>query len=417
MDWLIIDAHNDTMMKMFDAKTFEIIADISLPTSFAIDLPKMEAGNVSVAVFAAYSDDYGDLSVNMATLNASIMALRETARRNPERFKLVSRADEVEQGLLSGHRMGIQSIEGAYAFNESNLETLMTQYADVGVKLIAPVWNHSNPLGEGTLEAFASGEKSPKGLTALGQRFIQLMDRHQMMVDVSHMSEAMFWDVVAASKRPLIASHSGASAIMSHVRNLTDEQLKAIAQSDGVACVVFCRYFIGDEHADVEVLVDHIHHMINVAGEDHVGLGSDFDGATMPVGLNDISMMGRISEALIKRGLSENAIRKVMGENLLRLIRSFSSKGDTTFPLKNKPLLEEGVVSVLLTSDEQLRLKGGKPCCLVDGQPILPDFDPSTNRLFIDCSNLVQGVPRIVTLAFLDEMGKRFFATEVYSFK
>ena len=151
------------------------------------------------------------------------------------------------------------------------------------------------------------------------------MDRLGMVVDVSHLSEAGFWDVVEVSKRPIIASHSNSKSLCSHPRNLTDDQAKAIAKKGGVIGVNFAGYFLGEGRRSLTGVIDHIDHLCTVVSPEHVGLGSDFDGLPfeqLPDELKDVSGLPKIAEGLAARGYSEQVIKGIMGENLLRTIRS-----------------------------------------------------------------------------------------------
>lgn len=317
---ITIDAHNDTLMKIIDPQEWSFKNNIGEATDFHIDLDKMTQGETNVALFAAYTDDMGDPDLSNSYLLAMMSALDEIARRNPERFVKVKTVSELKGGLAAGKRLAIQTIEGGYALTEVNAKALLEQYLDIGVRMMTLVWDHSNHLGEGTLKRIKDGGATAGGLTALGKKVVGWMEELGMIVDVSHMDEETFWSTVAVTRKPLVASHSGAHAVLPHVRNLKDEQLKAVADSGGVICAVFCRYFIGDETSGVDTLLDHIEHMVKVAGENHVGLGSDFDGATMPVDLPDISHMQLVAKGLATRGYSEEAIDKIMGGNLLRVI-------------------------------------------------------------------------------------------------
>lgn len=318
---ITIDAHNDTLMKIIDPKDWSFKNNIGLPTPFNIDLVKMEKGQTNVAIFAAYTDDLGDSDLSNSYLLAMMVALEKTVELNAKRLTKAKTYQELHLALLSGKRVAIQSVEGGYALNESNAKALLEQYYDVGVRMMTLVWDHSNALGEGTLKKHKSGEETAGGLTQLGVKVIGSMEEMGMIVDVSHMDEETFWSTVKVSRKPLVASHSGAYAVLPHVRNLKDEQIKAVAASGGVVNVIFCRFFIGDETSGVDALLDHIEHVFNVAGEDCVGLGSDFDGATMPVDLLDVSHMQRVAEGLMLRGYSAESIDKIMGLNMLRILK------------------------------------------------------------------------------------------------
>lgn len=317
---ITIDAHNDTLMKVIDPDTWTFSTNIGYSTSFQLDLSKMVEGELDVACFAAYTDDLGHPNRSNGYLLAMMHALDQTADMNRDRMAKVMSVEGLREALSTGKRCAIQTIEGGYGFDEANAEVLLRQFFDAGVRMLAPVWNYSNLLGEGTLKQYKDGVASSGGLTVLGKKFVGWMEALGMIVDVSHMDEATFWSTVDVAKKPLVASHSGAYAVRPHVRNLKDDQLRAVAGSGGVVCVVFCRGFIGDDTAGVEALLDHIEHVIKVAGVDSVGLGSDFDGARMPVDLPDASHVQLIADGLLTRGYSEDVVDKVMGGNMLRVL-------------------------------------------------------------------------------------------------
>lgn len=331
---IIIDTHNDTMMKAVDQVTQEPCINIGDETEFDIDISKMEKGKVNIAYFAAFTEDYGSLETNNHRILASLNALFQVEKLNSNRFAVAKNYDQMMLEIERGKRLGVPTIEGAYSIAVDNMKGLLVQYADLYVKAIAPVWNHSNALGEGTYSKFADDSDSKGGLTSLGEEFVEQMDELNLMVDVSHMNERTFWDVIKYTKRPVIASHSGAANIKPHLRNLKDEQLSAIKETGGVVNVVFCRYFLGDENAGISELLDHIEYIVSIIGDEHVGLGSDFDGATMPVGLDDISKVPELISGLRERNFTDEAISNIMGNNNLRLLKAFDRKNTDRENLK-----------------------------------------------------------------------------------
>lgn len=317
---ITIDAHNDTLMKITCEQTGECTEDLGKLTQLDVDLVKMVSGDVNVAMFAAFTEDFSNTYLNNNRLLAMMRVLEQTAAQNSEVMTKVNTKEELINALSANKHMAIQTIEGAYGIDASNYKALLRQYSDLGVRMITLVWNHSNALGEGMLKTTVDGIPTQGGLTTLGKQVVAEMEQLDIFVDVSHMDEETFWSTFNTATKPLIASHSGAYALKAHARNLKDDQLKAIAETGGVINVVFCQYFLGDEIADVEVLLDHIHHIVQVAGIDHVGLGSDFDGATMPNGLNDMSDVPLIAKGLLRRGYDEAAVNQIMGGNMFRLL-------------------------------------------------------------------------------------------------
>ncbi len=328
---ITIDAHNDTLLKLVNPETRTLKAHLSDQTPFHIDLEKMLTGNVNAACFAAFTDDLGGAHPSNSAIASLVAALEETIAHSNGKLVKAYTFSTLQDAVAHHIPVAIQTIEGAYGVDEVNAIPLLQQYHDWGVKAITLVWNHSNALGNGTLKTTYLGEAVTHGLTALGKRFIAEMHRLKMLVDVSHMDERTFWDVIDHASFPIIASHSGAYQIHPHIRNLKDDQIKAIAATGGIVHVVFCRYFIGDESADCDVLIDHISHMIELVGDRHVGLGSDFDGATMPVNLPDMSHIQLIATKLQEKGYSQETIDRVMGGNLYRLLESLDSDFSSVF--------------------------------------------------------------------------------------
>jgi membrane dipeptidase len=183
-----------------------------------------------------------------------------------------------------------------------------------GVRMASLTWNQANPLADGARETHHGG------LTPLGRRVVERMQALGMIVDVSHLSTAAFWEVLAATRGPIIASHSDAAAIRNVRRNLTDEQLRALASRGGVVGINFYPDFLGAP--TLEQVVAHIDHMVQVMGEDAVALGSDFDGIeTVPRGLEDVSKLPNLTRALLSHGYAPARVRKILGGNALRVFR------------------------------------------------------------------------------------------------
>jgi len=183
--------------------------------------------------------------------------------------------------------------------------------------MLGLTWNGRNELADGVGERETGG-----GLTRLGREAVGEMDRLGMAVDVSHLSEAGFWDVISLAQRPPLASHANCAALCAHPRNLDDRQIRALSEKGGIVCLTFCPSFVDPEHATRERLIDHIVHAASLAGAQAVGLGSDFDGIedTIP-GLENPSCFPGLAGALLKRGFTPGEVRGIMGENLVRYLR------------------------------------------------------------------------------------------------
>lgn len=326
---LIIDTHNDTVLKIIDKDTWLPKINIAGKTSFMVDLPKLQAGGVDIATFASYTPGFalsgGGQDFNQANsrLLALINAVRWTIAQNSKTTFAVLSASDLDTAAESSKTGILASIEGAYSFSAENAVELLRQYNDLGIRMLAPVWSNSNALGEGVNEKYKDGTLSSGGLTLTGQAVIAEMNRLGMLVDVSHMNEETFWDTLEMSDIPVIASHSSVYSLCRNVRNLKDSQIDAIAADGGVIQVNFYTHFLSSDpdSVDVDTLVDHIDYIVRRVGIDHVGLGSDFDGAEMPDGLKDASMLPNVTRELVSRGYSETDVGKILGGNTARLMR------------------------------------------------------------------------------------------------
>jgi len=352
---LILDGHIDTPQRMLDGKV-----DISarLPDGH-VDVPRMKAGGLSAAFFSIWVDNtYGRGTAYKRAL-ALIAAVRRLADTAVD-VELATTADEVRAAAGRGHVAALMGVEGGHAI-ENSLEKLDTLYAR-GVRYMTLTWNNGNDWAGASMDPRRSG-----GLTDFGRQVVRRMEALGMLVDVSHVSDSTFWDVLAVATRPVIASHSACRALASHPRNLTDAQLRAIAKNGGVVGINFFPVFLDDHFraqyaevnrrlrpefdsirarypgqpglADFEIdkfrgqhlagldipdigrLLDHIDHAVQVMGVDHVGLGSDFDGiSVLPRPMKDATSLPLIAEGLRARGYSDSDVRKILGENFLRLL-------------------------------------------------------------------------------------------------
>jgi len=183
--------------------------------------------------------------------------------------------------------------------------------------MISLTWNWRTPFADGL-----AAKRSESKLTDLGVEALQEMDHLGIVFDVSHLCDSCFWDVVDVKKGPFIASHSNCRAVCDHPRNLTDDMIRALADHGGVMGMNFAPAFVDKEKATVAKLVDHIDHVVDIVGASHVGLGSDFDGiGSTPEGLEDATKMPNITRELVGRGYSDEDIKKILGENHLRVFK------------------------------------------------------------------------------------------------
>ena len=292
------------------------------------DLVKMNKGGVDgvfLIVYVAqkqrtaegYKQAYDEAMVKFNAIH------RLAEQMYPGRCQLATKPDEVERIAKSGKRVIMIGIENGYPIGKdlSNVEN----FYKLGARYITLSHNGHNDICDSASPRAELGdsEAEHKGLSEFGKKVVAEMNRLGIMADVSHISVESFWDLIEVSKAPIIASHSGCRALTDHPRNLYDEQLKALAKKGGVIQIVAYKGFIKDSsgRADVKTYVDHIDHAVKVAGIEHVGIGSDFDGGGGVPGFNDHSEALNVTVELLRRGYSEKDIRKIWGGNFLRVWR------------------------------------------------------------------------------------------------
>jgi membrane dipeptidase len=319
---IVIDAHCDTMLGIAG----QGFRPSSSPRDFFtrndsghIDLPRLKEGGVTCQVMALFvGAQFKPTRAARCTLELldSLYSLLDQT----EDFRLATKAAHIEEAKMKGEVAALLSIEGGEAV-EGSLGLLRSFYK-LGVRAMGLTWNERNDIADGVGETSAGS-----GLTDFGVSLVREMERLGMLVDVSHLSDASFWALDTVAERPYIASHSNARALASAKRNLTDRQIEALAKKGGVIGVVFLPSFVDDnpDAASVARLCDHIDHIKKIAGIDHVGLGSDFDGYQVapgkPVVIEDASEMPKITAELVSRGYSEEDVKKVLGGNWLRVYR------------------------------------------------------------------------------------------------
>lgn len=219
--------------------------------------------------------------------------------------------------------VAVLHLEGAEAIapDLANLET----WYDAGLRSLGPVWSRPNAFGHGVPFAFPSSPDTGPGLTAAGRALVRRCNELGIVVDLSHLNEQGFWDVASVSRAPLVASHSGAHALCPSSRNLTDEQLDAIAASGGLVGVVFAVAFLREDGADdadtpLSTIVAHVRHIVDRIGVDHVALGSDFDGARVPAALGDVRGVPRLLDALVEAGFDHGEVARIAWWNWRRVL-------------------------------------------------------------------------------------------------
>jgi len=361
----VIDTHNDMPSRILDDG---YDADVRHPPGFGktegnTDFPRLVESGMTAEFMSAWVDaPYADRAgASFARAMQHIETIHAFVDRHPDRLLFATTAADVRRAKAEGKIAILIGVEGGHAI-EGSLDRLRDLHAR-GARYLTLTWNNGNAWAGSSI---GEGNTRTGGLTPFGRDVVREMNRLGMLVDLSHVSDSTFYDALAVSTVPVIASHSSARALSDVPRNLTDDQLRAIARNGGVVNVNFysrfidSRYRAGIEHVEetvrqaraaaraagedsasaakrisamrdslaaaipptpFSVLIDHIDHIAKVAGVDHVGLGSDFDGVSaLPVGMEDVTRLPRIAQALLDRGYSEDDVKKILGGNMLRVM-------------------------------------------------------------------------------------------------
>ncbi len=354
---IVVDTHDDTTQRFLDGKF-----DLGTRSSTgSIDIPRMTEGGLGAIFFSIWipSKVTGPDAVHHAMIQ--IDAVREQVRMHPKYLVLATTAAEIREARKQGKIAALMGVEGGHMIN-SNLGVLRS-YAALGVRYMTLTHSGNDEWADSSTD-----KPAHNGLTDFGKDVVREMNRLGVMVDTSHVSDKTFYDALETSKAPLIASHSSCRAICDAARNMTDQMIKDLAAKGGVIQINYHVGFLSREFRDAEKanpelnkaisaevmkrcgdnegcqilegdhitreyveqgklprvdftkIIEHIDHAVKVAGIDHVGLGSDFDGANMPYGMEDATKLPKITEALLQKGYSEGDVRKILGENTLRLM-------------------------------------------------------------------------------------------------
>jgi membrane dipeptidase len=354
---IVVDAHADTPQRMLFEKGFDIGRSTE---AGSIDIPRMREGGLDALFFSIWMP--GDVTGPRVVKGAlqQIDKVREAVRLHPKDLLLATSVADIRRAA-SERKIGVlMGMEGGHMLDEDL--ALLRVYAALGVRYLT--LTHSL----NTTWADSSGDKPlHNGLTPFGKDVVSELNRLGIMVDVSHVSDKTFYDALETSKAPVLASHSSCRAISNSPRNMSDEMLRALAKNGGVIMINYNAPFLSDEFRIAlagtamteridaamqrcgedqacrileeqrvsqeamrsgaaptvtwDKIVDHVDRAVKVAGIDHVGLGSDFDGAIMPLGLEDASKLQKITGALLKKGYSDGDVSKILGGNLLRVMR------------------------------------------------------------------------------------------------
>ncbi len=286
-----------------------------------LDLPRLHAGGVNCQVFACFPGE-GRIAASPASAALQrLEGLYTLMAQAPDHLTLVRTGADLDRLRPGGPIGAILGLEGAEAL-EGAISLLHT-FHRLGLRLLGLAWNPRNAACDG-IEVGGN-----YGLTSFGREVVAAANQLGIVIDVSHLNAAGVEDVLALSRRPVIASHSNARALFDHPRNLTDAQIRAIAGQGGVVGATFVAEFMrADKYeATFDDFMAHLEHIIDIAGPDHVGLGSDYDGATICRGLESGERYPLVTEALLSLGYSETTIRGILGENLRRVFRQVLPAG------------------------------------------------------------------------------------------
>jgi membrane dipeptidase len=353
---IVIDSHDDTTQRLLYEKGFDIAGRHA---DGNVDIPRMREGGLDALFFSIWipSEVTGPAAVKRAL--DLIDSVREAARTHPDDLVLATTAADIRKAAAAHKIAALMGMEGGHMI-DNDLGALR-QYAALGVRYLTLTHFKNNDWADSSTDTPAHN-----GLTPFGKAVVRELNRLGVMVDISHVADKTFYDALAVTTVPVIASHSSCRAIDRHPRNMTDDMLRALAKNGGVVQINYEISFLSEEYraakkpADVqaqldaaakrcgdneacstmeeakiaraamqagklpkvtwEKIIEHIDHAVKVAGVDHVGLGSDFDGATMPLGMDDVSQLPRITDALLKKGYSEQDVEKILGGNLLRVM-------------------------------------------------------------------------------------------------
>ncbi len=358
---IIVDMHADTVQRVIDENV-----DINQRlTDGHLDAVRAKEGGLDAQFFSIWVEPQlfgGGGASAMKRADIQIDAIHNLAIKHPETWELATTAEDVRRASMAGKIAALMGLEGGYAIDEK-IENVK-RYYDLGVRYMSPAWSVSTSWAGSSGDAI--GES--RGLNDFGKQVVREMNRLGMMVDVSHVSDKTFWDIVNTSTKPVIATHSGCRAITNVPRNLTDNMIVALAKTGGVVNVIFYPEHIEPgwsekkKKVDAEIaplvdrasaeeqgtvaqkkiardrvraqeylkrlppvsvsrIVDHIDHIVKLVGIDHVGIGSDFDGVqAVPAEMKSVADLPNLTKELLRRGYSESEVDKILGENMLRVM-------------------------------------------------------------------------------------------------
>ena len=356
---LVFDAHCDTAMRLVGGERIDLG---ERHDTGHMDLPRMAEGGLDAQIFACWPDPELPAEEYIKRTLQMIDGMWEQASRHPAALEIALTGGDLKRIVDGGRVAAVLGIEGGHAIM-GDLGVLR-DYHRLGVRCMTLTWNNTNDWADSSTDTMRWG-----GLNEMGREVVREMDRLGMLIDCSHAADSTFFDVLEVTENPVLVSHSCMRALCDVPRNVSDEQLRALGENGGVICINYFPGFLDKGYWDtvsvmweefrsesirlagqyggdrdrawkelrpefhkrmrevplpgVSLLVDHIEHAVSIAGMDHVGLGSDFDGISYaPVDLEDVSKLPAITAELSRRGYSDEDIRKILGGNLLRLFET-----------------------------------------------------------------------------------------------
>ncbi len=360
---IVIDTHNDFLSTGIEKnKSF----DMDLKGVTHSDLNRMKTGGIDIQVFSIFCDENYGNGTAYAFANREIDSLYAVVERNPSKMMIVKNPQELSTAVKSGRLGSMIGVEGGHMI-EDRLDYLEALY-NRGARYMTLTWNNSTSWASSAADERAKNNLGrPYGLTTFGKEVVKKMNALGMIVDISHVGEQTFYDAIATSTKPVIASHSCTYALCPVPRNMTDDQIKALGKNGGVIHLNFYSGFVdstfkqkndaflkkhdaekkellktnpSDFYANLvlhekykdeidgvrpslSLLIDHLDHIVKLIGVDHVGLGSDFDGInSSPRELNDVTNLPLITEELMKRGYTKKDVYKILGGNFIRVFKA-----------------------------------------------------------------------------------------------
>jgi membrane dipeptidase len=348
--FMVFDGHNDTLLKYYYPPRRDGSSFFERNSKHHIDLPRAREGGFGGGFFAVFVPPPSGRGIKkidyMQYLNekgynepvrppikftyaqsvtmAVVAGLFRLEAESNGQVKVTRTVDEIEESLKQDVIAAILHFEGAEAI-DTDLNALEVFY-QAGLRSLGITWSRPNDFAEGVPFRFPSSPDTGNGLTDAGKALVKACNQLGILVDLAHLNEKGFWDVAKLSDAPLVATHSNAWALCQSSRNLTDKQLDAIKESDGMVGLNFAVSFLREDgwqisDTPLEVMVRHVDYLVERLGIDRVGLGSDFDGATMPDDLSDVSKLPNLINALRKGGYDDESLRKITHENWLRVLR------------------------------------------------------------------------------------------------